>query len=189
MRKFSRLVRAAAVSVVAAGVITLVGAAPAHADRTIYPPTVGTAYAWVPESGSAWTDRKCMEVYGWNKYNGAQVGQWSCRWGANQQWRLGYTQQSNVYYIQNVDSGKCLDVYNWSTNYGDPVVQWDCLLGANQQWQLIWDYYNGRAQFRNVNSGLCLSVDGLSTDNGRRMVQNVCYGFTNQVFEPILPAS
>jgi len=188
MRKFSRLARAAAAIVVAAGVVSLVGAAPAHADRTIYPPTVGTAYAWIPESASAYPDRKCVEVFGWNKYNGAAVGQWSCHWGANQQWRLGNMQQSDVFYLQNADSGKCLEVSGSGKNYGDPIVQWDCHLGANQQWRLIWNYYEGTAQFRNVNSGLCLSVNGLSSENGRGMVQNVCYGFTNQLFTPILPA-
>jgi len=186
MSTLLRALRVAALSLALTGAVALAGAAPAHADRNYPPPTAGTTYLWATNSGTNPSHTRCVEVGGWRTDDFAQVNQYRCHWGANQQWRLNYSNGS--YYLVNVNSGKCLEVLGWGVNYGDPIVQYSCHLGNNQRWQLIWHEQVGLASFRNVHSGLCLSVDGMYTDDFRRFVQNTCYPFTNQRFEPMYVA-
>jgi hypothetical protein len=180
------MVRAAVLTLVASAAALLTGVAPAHADRTIYPPVSGAVLAWRTNVGPAAAALKCMQVDQGRLDDLAPVDQFACQYGMNQQWRIGQaTDDPHVFWVQNVRSAKCLDDYAYGTSQGNPIVQYDCLVGTNQQWRMLWDYENGYAQFQNVNSGLCLSVDGFNTSNGRRFVQNPCYGFLNEQFTPV----
>lgn len=84
---------------------------------------------------------KCLEVRDWSTYNGAQVTQWDCHYGANQQWLL-YNHWTITGYkvsLVNKHSRKCADVPSWSKSQGTGIVQWDCNLKGNQQW-----WWNGQ---------------------------------------------
>jgi hypothetical protein len=91
---------------------------------------------------------KCLEVAGFGTHDGADVVQWSCWGGANQQWALyqvsGRYGRSH-YVLRNVHSGKCLDVPNWSDANGEWLQQWSCkddwqeYWSTNQLWNL-WPY-------------------------------------------------
>jgi hypothetical protein len=187
MLKPSRMVHAAALTLIASVAAVLTGIAPAHADRTIPPPVSGEVLAWKTNVGTVASDFKCMQVDQGRLDDLAPVDQFACQYGMNQQWRIGQaTDDPNVFWVQNVRSAKCLDDYAYGTNQGNPIIQYNCLVGLNQQWRMIWSYNDGYAQFQNVYSGLCLSMDGFDTSNGRRFVQNPCYGFLNEKFTPIL---
>ncbi|MFD9030598.1 RICIN domain-containing protein [Streptomyces sp. NPDC059567] len=76
---------------------------------------------------------KCLEVKGWSTANGAQIGQWDCHAGANQQWTMHYAGEYLMTLV-NVNSGKCLEIGGWRTDNGAPATQWDCHNGLNQLW-------------------------------------------------------
>lgn len=84
---------------------------------------------------------KCLEVRDWAQYNGAQVTQWDCHYGANQQWLLYNHWVITGYKVSlvNRNSVKCLDVPAFSGSWGTGLVQWDCNLKTNQQW-----WWNGK---------------------------------------------
>jgi parallel beta-helix repeat protein len=121
---------------------------------------------------------KCVEVAGSSTSDGAQIRQWSCGSGTNQQWQfvgLGV----NNYRIVVRHSGKCLDVSGRSTADGARVHQWACHGGTNQQWTVV-DTGGGRHEVRAVNSGKCLDVSGASTADGGQLIQWACHGGANQ---------
>jgi hypothetical protein len=188
MNRIFAALRGAALAVLAAALVAVTGAAPAQADNSQEPPPFDGVYALRVVS-SSYLDYKCVEVGGWRSDDLAPVDQYSCHYGQNQQWLFArMSNDANVFFIRNINSGKCLDVLGFSQDQGAPVVQYSCHLQANQQWQFSWDEQHGLAQFRNVNSGQCLSVDGLSTDNLRAVVQNPCYWWaTNEQFYFVLP--
>lgn len=118
--------------------------------------------------------RKCLEVAYWSTANFAEVAQYDCHGGANQQWN--YSTSTGL--IQNVHSGKCLEVLYYDTRNGARVGQYDCYGGANQVWYL--NRSNGL--IGNRHSGKCLDVYGWSTANLAPIVQWDCHGGANQVW-------
>jgi hypothetical protein len=67
----------------------------------------------------------------------ANVQQYSCHWGSNQQWRFvnkGY----GYYEIRARHSTKCLDVYYGTHFDGENVQQYTCWGGDMQQWSPIY---------------------------------------------------
>lgn len=76
---------------------------------------------------------KCLDVEGGRVANEANVQQYGCHWGDNQQWRFEYV--GGYYRVIARHSGKCLDVYYGSSLDGENVQQWTCWDGPNQLWQ------------------------------------------------------
>ncbi len=79
-------------------------------------------------------DNRCLDVNGGSKDNGAQVLQWDCHGGPNQQWRL--QRDGDGFRFVSVNSGRCIGVDSGSPNPGAAARQWDCDNSANQRWQL-----------------------------------------------------
>jgi len=124
---------------------------------------------------------KCLDVSGVSKDTGANVYQWDCHGGPNQQWTL--TDKGDGYYTMTArHSGKCLDVSGVSKDNGANIYQWDCHGGPNQQWQLIpqgQGYYMVTAR----HSGKCLDVSGSGRSNGDNVHQWDCHGGNNQLWQ------
>lgn len=72
---------------------------------------------------------KCLDVRSASPNDGAQITQWTCHDGQNQQWKL--SDAGNGYRkITARHSGKCLDKAGWN------VVQWNCHDVHWQRWKL-----------------------------------------------------
>ena len=79
--------------------------------------------------------KKCLDVSGGSKSNGANIIQWDWHGGANQKFQLadvgdGYCK----ILIANTDS--CVDVSGESMDNGATVHQWQYWGGDNQKWKL-----------------------------------------------------
>ena len=79
-------------------------------------------------------DNRCLDVNGGSKDNGAQVLQWDCHGGPNQQWRL--QRDGDGFRLVSLNSGRCIGVDSGSPAPGAAARQWDCDNSANQRWQL-----------------------------------------------------
>ena len=77
---------------------------------------------------------KCLDVSGASTDDRADIIQWQCHGGENQQWRVEAV--TGGYQLVARHSGKCLDVRGESTNDGGSIIQWQCNSGANQTWLL-----------------------------------------------------
>jgi arabinan endo-1,5-alpha-L-arabinosidase len=76
---------------------------------------------------------KCLDVYHASVSVGANVDQWTCNSGLNQDWVV--TGNRDAGWV-NYNSGLCLDVYQRSTSNGANVDQWTCNGGSNQLWSI-----------------------------------------------------
>lgn len=124
---------------------------------------------------------KCADVASRSTEDGAEIIQWACHGGINQQWELRDS-GGDYYRIVSQSSGKCLDVDAVSTADNAPIIQWTCGDGANQQWQLREageGYYEVVAR----HSGKCLDVAGSSTADSARLRQFSCTGGSSQQWE------
>ncbi|GAB3162267.1 glycoside hydrolase N-terminal domain-containing protein [Myceligenerans halotolerans] len=121
---------------------------------------------------------RCVDVVNGSTDPGAEVIQYTCHGGANQQWQLN--DLGNGYHqVVNQGSGLCLDVDGASTENGARVIQWTCHGGTNQQWELR-DVGDGVVEIVARHSGKCLDVRDQSTENGARLNQYSCWGGANQ---------
>jgi alpha-galactosidase len=77
---------------------------------------------------------KLADVFNQSTGDGANVVQWACHGGTNQQWRVQDAGGSYVNLIAR-HSGKCLAVSGASTADGAQLVQWTCNGATDQQWQ------------------------------------------------------
>lgn len=132
---------------------------------------------------------KCLDVAGASAADSANVQQFRCHLGANQQWKIipnvnpTTYEPDGTYLVININSGKCLDVVGASTADGANVQQYTCHRQANQRWIIRYDQHRGdRATYRfvNVRSGKCLEVASSSTADGANVQQSTCYGAYNQ---------
>lgn len=121
---------------------------------------------------------KCMDVVSGSTADGAEIIQYDCHGGANQQWRLEDA-GGGYHRIVSDASGRCLDVDGASTADNARIIQWACNGGANQQWQLR-DAGGGHVEIVARHSGKCLDVIDSSTANGTRLQQYSCWGGANQ---------
>lgn len=126
---------------------------------------------------------KCADVVNGSTASNAEVIQYSCGTGYNQQWQL---RDAGSGYVQLVarHSGLCADVANASTGDGARVIQYACGAGTNQQWQLQ-DAGNGYSRLVARHSGRCLAVVSASTANGARLEQRSCGGGTEQQWQRV----
>src|SRR5690606_2916452 len=121
---------------------------------------------------------KCVDVVSGSTADGAEIIQYDCHGGANQQCRLEDA-GGGYHRIVSEASGRCLDVDGASTADNARIIQWACNGGANQQWQLR-DAGGGHVEIVARHSGKCLDVIDSSTANGTRLQQYSCWGGANQ---------
>lgn len=126
---------------------------------------------------------KCADVSSGSLVNAAEVIQYTCGTGFNQQFS---TQDAGGGYVRLVarHSGLCLDVANGATTDSARIIQYACNGGTNQQWQ-FQDAGNGYARVVARHSGRCLDVvSGAATDLAR-LIQFACNGATNQQWQRV----
>ncbi len=77
---------------------------------------------------------KCVEVLSFIRENNAEIGEWDCWGGDNQQWMIApITGDAGAYTITNKFTGKSLDAYAWGTADRTRLTQWDYHGGTNQR--------------------------------------------------------
>ncbi|MFJ4036938.1 ricin-type beta-trefoil lectin domain protein [Microbacterium sp. NPDC090007] len=113
--------------------------------------------------------KKCLDVPGASRENGAQPGLWDCHGSNNQQFT--YTPDEEI----RVFGDKCLDAAGAGTTAGTRVIIWDCSGASNQKWTL-----NGNGTVTAKGSNLCLALTGSRTDNGAPAQLSTCTNATNQ---------
>jgi hypothetical protein len=123
---------------------------------------------------------KCVDVADNSTADHADVVQWTCGSGTNQQFRA---EDAGGGYVRLVarHSGKCLDVVGGSTADHAAVVQWTCGSGTNQQWRFE-DAGGGFSRLVARHSGKCLDVADNSTADRAAIIQWTCGSGTNQQF-------
>jgi hypothetical protein len=121
---------------------------------------------------------KCADVVSGSTADGAEIIQYTCNGGGNQQWQIQST-GGGYHQIMSWSSGKCLDVDGSSTADGAQLIQWPCNGQPNQQWELR-DAGGGHVQLVARHSGKCADVTSGSTENSARLKQYECHGGTNQ---------
>ena len=126
---------------------------------------------------------RCADVAGASTASNAELIQYACGSGTNQQWQL---RDAGGGYVQLVarHSGLCADVVSASTADGARVIQYACGSGTNQQWQLR-DAGGGYAQLVARHSGKCLSVVGSSAADRARLEQRSCTGAADQQWQRV----
>ena len=126
---------------------------------------------------------RCADVAGASTASNAELIQYACGSGTNQQWQL---RDAGSGYVQLVarHSGMCADVASASTADGAKAIQYACGTGTNQQWQ-PQDAGNGYVRFVARHSGRCLGVVAASTADRARLEQRSCSGGTEQQWQRI----
>lgn len=123
---------------------------------------------------------KCLDVAGVATHNGANIHQWQCHGGPNQQWTL--TEKGGGFYTVTArHSNKCLDVEGIGTGNGTNISQYDCHGGPNQLWMFTpqgGGYYRVTAKHSNK----CLDVAGGNKNDGDNIHQWDCHGGDNQLW-------
>lgn len=140
--------------------------------ETTPPPTAG--YFQIVSRNSD----KCLDVYGASTDAVAQVIQWTCNGGANQQWRLEPA-GGGAYRVIARHSGQALDVFGALLDDTTPVVQYPVTGGDNQAWTLE-PASDGYVRFVAMHSGKAMDVEYASTADGARVVQYTPHGNANQ---------
>lgn len=115
---------------------------------------------------------KCLDVEAASTASGANVQQWACHYGANQQWRIEAV--GSGYKLTSVNSGKTLDVAGGpaATGAGANVDQADYTSSLNQQWLI---QPNGSDyQVVAAHSNKCLDVAYGGTADGANVWQWDC---------------
>lgn len=115
----------------------------------------------------------CLDDYNFNTADGAEVRQWTCTGGTNQQWEIrpaadGWSTIVNRY------SGKCLDNFNFGTANGAEVRQWTCNGNHAQMWRVI-DAGSGYSWIMNRHfNHMCLDDYNWVTTPGAEVRQWEC---------------
>ncbi|WP_286158122.1 RICIN domain-containing protein [Streptomyces sp. CB03911] len=122
---------------------------------------------------------RCADVGNYSFAPDAQLLQWGCGNGANQNFWLknlgtGYVQ------IMARHSGLCLDMSGASTADGALAVQNTCNGQTSQQWQVQKVTGTNYVRLIARHSGKCLDVTNQSTANGTALEQWTCGTGTNQ---------
>ncbi|WP_428240332.1 RICIN domain-containing protein [Gynuella sp.] len=120
---------------------------------------------------------KCADVVNQSWQDGADIIQWTCNGGTNQEWAIQPT-GDGYHRLIAWHSGKCLTVEG--NESGTQAQQQACTDdGAGQTWQLR-DTGDGYVEIVSRDSGKCLDVNGQSTENSARLQQWGCWGGSNQ---------
>ncbi|GAA3341243.1 non-reducing end alpha-L-arabinofuranosidase family hydrolase [Amorphoplanes nipponensis] len=161
----------AALTALAAGVVTVVNA-PAAAAATI---DTSASYVLVNRNSG-----KALDVYNLATTDGARITQWTRNDGSQQQWQF-VDSGGGFYRLRSRLSGKVLDVANRSTADGGAVVQWTDNNAVNQQFSI--QDIEGYVQLINRNSGKAVEVQGASTADGGNIVQYSDWNGANQQWQ------
>ncbi|MUL41200.1 family 43 glycosylhydrolase [Streptomonospora sp. PA3] len=121
---------------------------------------------------------KCLDVVNGSDSPGAELIQYTCHGGGNQQWSIEDT-GSGYSRITAMHSGLCLAVKGGSAEPGAVAVQAACDGSAGRQWS-VESVGGGYSRIVARHSGLCLDVSDESTENGTRVIQWTCTGGANQ---------
>jgi hypothetical protein len=121
---------------------------------------------------------KCLDVFGASTDAAAQVIQWSCHGGQNQQWRLEPA-GGGAFRIIARHSGQVLDVFGALVDDVTPVIQYPVHGGENQLWA-IEPTSAGYVRIIARHSGKAIDVEGASLDDGAWIIQYTPHGGTNQ---------
>jgi hypothetical protein len=123
---------------------------------------------------------KCADVVSQSQAIGAELAQYPCNGGGNQQL---WPRDAGDGYVQLVTrhSSMCLAVAGGSTADGANVVQQSCDGGQAQQWE-VSDAGGGYVTLTARHSGKCLDVSDESTADGARLIQYACSGAAWQQF-------
>ncbi|HLL65509.1 MAG TPA: RICIN domain-containing protein [Micromonosporaceae bacterium] len=124
---------------------------------------------------------RCADVVDGSLADTAEVAQWGCWNGPNQQWEVRDAGGGFVRLVAR-HSGLCLDVANASAAEGAPAIQYTCGAGTNQQWQFV-DAGGGYSRIVARHSGKCLDVSNASQQDNARLVQYTCTGAANQQWQ------
>ncbi|MGP3920275.1 family 43 glycosylhydrolase [Nonomuraea sp. 10N515B] len=108
---------------------------------------------------------KCLDVSGASSADGADVIQWSCNGGTNQQWRIEDL-GNDTSRLVNVRSGKVLDVNACGSADGTNIQQWSWLNNNCQKFRMIVTDQDGWVRLVNVSSGKVADVAGCGTADG-----------------------
>lgn len=112
---------------------------------------------------------KCLDVGGGSALNGAEVVQWDCHGGTNQQFQfVTVNGNPSLVYIKPKHSGKCLEVGGGAMENGARINQWDCVDAPWQQWKVDWF---GGITLTAAHSGKVMDVSNISYDNGAKIHQ------------------
>lgn len=117
---------------------------------------------------------KCVDVVNASHQAGAELIQYDCHGGLNQQWSaedvgVGYLQ------LRSQHSGQCVDIAGGSAEPNARAVQELCDGSNSQHWQ-----WSVAGELVSRHSGLCLDVADESTANSARIIQWTCTGGGNQ---------
>ncbi|NUP46741.1 MAG: hypothetical protein HOW97_05425 [Catenulispora sp.] len=165
---------------VAAGSLSLAGAAPSSAAT---PVTFTSTVVNVASAG-------CMDDPNSSASAGTQAIQWSCNGGTNQNWTFTPVAGTSASYtVTNGASNLCLDVSGKSTADNAKIIQYTCNGQTNQQFTLQPVTVSGKTGtfgLAAVHSGKCIVPAGDATAAGTLLVQLSCTGAATRVWQ--LPA-
>jgi hypothetical protein len=117
---------------------------------------------------------QCVDENDWTTVSAAQLQQWTCNSGTNQDLSFVPTSAgSSTYLIQPMTPDYCLDVNANSTASGAAIIQYPCNYNSNEEFTLN---SVGTNEYHVVgqNSGLCVAPLGGSTTVGADLVQVSC---------------
>jgi hypothetical protein len=117
---------------------------------------------------------QCIDENDWTTVSTAQLQQWTCNSGTNQELSFVPTSTgSSTYLIQPMTPDYCLDVNANSTASGAAIIQYPCNYQSNEEFTLT-SVGTNEYHVAAVNSGLCVAPSGGSTTVGADLVQVSC---------------
>jgi len=144
-------------------------------------------------SGSVYTLKAlnsglCLDVTGKSTADGANIEQWTCNGGTNQQFKM-VSVASGVFEIRAMNSNKCLDVVG--TTSGSNVQQATCSGLSRQHWKAtLLSGTTDRYTFNPMSStSQCLDIFQSSTVSGGNVDTWSCNGHTSQTFTATVVSS
>lgn len=130
---------------------------------------------------------KCLDVVGYGTHSRAQVHQWDCHGGENQQWQFRPT-DNGFFRIIGRQSGKSLDVEGISLDDRAQVQIYEGNAGLNQQWRLV-PTGGGFFRIEARHSRKAIDISEVSTANRARVQQFTNNGGLNQQFRLVQVSS
>lgn len=117
---------------------------------------------------------RCLDVPGWSRQVGAQLGQWDC--GVDQANQRFWLQASGWYYtLRNVHSDLCLELADSTGPAGVAIVQRTCSTATSQRFAAVaTGSAPGFVEMVSRHSGLCMEAVNAGTTDGVDVKQNTC---------------
>ena len=166
MKRSSRPLKAALLTALAGGLMTLLGASPARA----------AVLSFGNFPGGVFGGEGCADVQGGSLNPSTPVNAYNCTAAPNQQFEFS---EQTIYAL---GGQTCLDIAspNSSPAAGDLVDSYPCNGGSNQQW--LYNIYNtGNGEIVSSDSALCL--DATTGTNGTQLVVNNCNDAPSQQWQ------